>query len=126
MYKRPNIDVCDVCGAHTRLRAGRWTREAEASHHMQDGPLPYRLHELPRGAANLTRSNGGWLSRMPSAFDQHATLHTCLRLVKKKRIEFVCTYLCVCVCVFQCTKMKKSCSLFYVCDIKKIAHTASI
>lgn len=28
MYKCPNIDVCDVGRAHTRLSAGRWMREA--------------------------------------------------------------------------------------------------
>lgn len=68
----------------------------QASHHMQHGPLPCRLHELLHGAANLTRSNGGWLSRMPSAFDQHATL-ACLCIVKKKK--WICVYVLVCMCV---------------------------
>lgn len=107
---------CSRQSAHTAQcrQMDAWGR---ASHHMQHGPLPCRLHELLHWAANLTRFNGRWLCRMPSAFDQHVTLQTCLCIVKKR--GSVGTYLCVCACVFPCTKMKKSCSPFYACDTQE-------
>lgn len=83
--------------AHT---AQSWQMDAwgQASQHMQHGPLACRRHELLHGAANLTRSNRGWLSRMPGAFDQHATLHTCLCVVKQVDL-CGCLYVFVCACV---------------------------
>lgn len=94
MCKCPNIDVCDVGGAHTRLSGGRWMREARhgstysTDHCLVDAMSSFM--ELPILHVLMVEGSAGCPLPLTSRlFCTHATA-----LLK----TWICVRSCVCVC----------------------------